>query len=78
MQESRGVPPFPETVRFGAQVINDFYVWPAPAASAHHDRRSPIEQPDLIEMGAPSASAAAPTKPAPHAGWSDGFVMHVH
>jgi hypothetical protein len=77
VEESRGVPPFPETVRFVAQVINDFYVWPAAAGSARRNRRSPIEQPDLIEPVAPSANAAPPTKAAPQARWNDGFVMHV-
>jgi len=77
VEESRGVPPFAETVRFVAQVINDFYVWPAAAGSSRRDRRSPLEQPDLIEPVAPSANAAAPTKVAPQARWNDGFVMHV-
>ncbi|MEH6952902.1 lytic transglycosylase domain-containing protein (plasmid) [Nitrobacter sp. NHB1] len=75
VEENRGVPPFPETVRFVAQVINDFYVWPAPGGSARRDGRSPIGQPDVIEPGAPSA--ASPTKAAPQARWNDGFVMHV-
>ena len=77
VEESRGVPPFAETVRFVAQVINDFYVWPAAAGSSRRDRRSPLEQPDLIEPAAPSANAAPPTKGAPQARWNDGFVMHV-
>jgi soluble lytic murein transglycosylase-like protein len=77
VEESRGVPPFAETVRFVAQVINDFYVWPAAAGSSRRDKRSPLEQPDLIEPVAPTANMAPPTKAAPHARWNDGFVMHV-
>lgn len=77
VEESRGVPPFPETVRFVAQVINDFYVWPATAGSSRRDRRSPLEQPGLIEPVAPSANASALAKAAPQARWNDGFVMHV-
>ena len=32
LQQYRGVPPFPETVRFVATVVNEFYDWPAPAS----------------------------------------------
>jgi hypothetical protein len=78
VEESRGVPPFPETVRFVAQVINDFNVWPAPAGARRPDGRDRMSGPkDLIEPGAPSAAAASPTTPARQGGWSDGFVMHV-
>lgn len=77
VEESRGVPPFPETVRFVAQVINDFYVWPEPGSASRPGRRTAVGQPDLIEPGAPSAAAASPTKTAPEVHWNDGFVMHV-
>ncbi|ACI94790.1 lytic transglycosylase, catalytic [Afipia carboxidovorans OM5] len=77
VEENRGVPPFPETVRFVAQVINDFYVWPAPGNASRPGRRTAVGQPDLIEPDTPSAAAASPTKAAPEAHWSDGFVMHV-
>jgi hypothetical protein len=77
VEENRGVPPFPETVRFVAQVINDFYVWPAPGSASRPGRRTAVGQPDLIEPNTPSAAAASPATPARQAGWSDGFVMHV-
>lgn len=79
VEKNRGVPPFPETVRFVAQVINDFYTWPAPGGQAKRDRRALIaDAPDLLEPGtpksAPSPVAAAPTA---KAGWDNGFVMHI-
>lgn len=77
VEENRGIPPFPETVRFVAQVINDFYVWPAPGNASRPGRRTAVGQPDLIGPDTPSAAAASPTKAAPEAHWSDGFVMHV-
>ena len=67
----RGVPPFPETVRYVADVINDFYTLPPPrvasatgAPGKHLSARRP--------SSAPSTAAAQP-----EAGWSQGFVMHV-
>lgn len=77
VEENRGVPPFPETVRFVAQVINDFYAWPEPGSASRPSRRTAVGQPDLIELGTPSAAAASPTTTAPEAHWNDGFVMHV-
>ena len=77
VEDNHGVPPFPETVRFVAQVINDFYVWPAPGNASRPGRRTAVGQPDLIGPDTPSAAAASPTKAAPEAQWSDGFVMHV-
>ncbi len=80
VQESRGVPPFPETVRFVAEVINDFYSWPGPdqkarrAADNQADDRSSLIEPGLADV-APQASA--PTA-SPQARWNDGFVMHLN
>lgn len=77
VEDNHGVPPFPETVRFVAKVINDFYVWPTPGGRTHADPRNRMSSSDLIEPGTlPSALPSAP-KAAPQAGWSDGFVMHV-
>jgi soluble lytic murein transglycosylase-like protein len=78
VEENRGVPPFPETVRFVAQVINDFYVWPAPVGAGRRNARNSLGQPDLIEPGPPSAAVSSPAKSAPQARWNDGFVMHVN
>jgi soluble lytic murein transglycosylase-like protein len=82
VERNRGVPPYPETVRFVSQVINDFYTWPAPGGATRHDARGAVSSaPDLIEPAGPHAAAnatAAPdTKPTAHAGWEDGFVMHI-
>lgn len=75
VEENRGVPPFPETVRFVSQVINDFYIWPAPGKAPRGGVRDQISiTADLIEPGAPSA-AASPAKARPRR--DDGFVMHV-
>ena len=67
--KSRGVPPYPETVRFVAQVINDFYSWPDPRGA---DALASA-QPDVVEL------ATRPDAARPQAGrhWNDGFVMHV-
>lgn len=78
VEKSRGVPPFPETVRFVADVMNDFYAWPDPAGARPLARSAAASTPDLIE---PTGSDPAPQPSAgakgPVAGWSDGFVMHV-
>lgn len=76
--KSRGVPPFPETVRFVADVLNDFYSWPDSAPRARLAARGPTA-PDIIEPGRESASAqmAAGDKPA-RENWGGGFVLHVH
>jgi soluble lytic murein transglycosylase-like protein len=80
VEESRGVPPFPETVRFVAQVINDFYAWPALASSR---RRAPDREANdhssLIEPGLARATPGASVpQSSPQARWDDGFVMHVN
>ena len=84
--ESRGVPPYPETVRFVADVMNDFYTWPVTWTGPRENRvpAGPVSAvaqstPNIIEIApAPqSASAATGSKPMPHDPWSDGFVMHV-
>jgi len=82
VEQSQGVPPYPETVRFVAQVLNDFYAWPAPGPAATRgplrSASGALEAPDLIE---PRVAAAPPKtqKPASkdRARWNDGFVMHV-
>ncbi|MFC5396137.1 lytic transglycosylase domain-containing protein, partial [Bosea vestrisii] len=34
VEKNRGVPAFPETIRYVAEVINDFYALPAPGRTA--------------------------------------------
>jgi hypothetical protein len=79
VEESRGVPPFPQTVRFVAQVINDFYAWPALASS--HGRapdREANNHSSLIEPGVARATPGTSVpQSSPQVRWDDGFVMHV-
>lgn len=78
VEESRGVPPFPETVRFVAQVLNDFYAWPAVSAVGQRGARSQMSAAaDLIEPQASSAAAGSSQKASAPARWDNGFVMHV-
>lgn len=79
VQKNRGVPPFPETVRFVADVMNDFYTWPNPGQAAKGDGgRVASAGPDIIEPLATSpAAASGAAKPRTETQWSDGFVMHV-
>lgn len=79
VEKNRGVPPFAETVRFVAQVINDFYTWPAQGSGAGRALRDRKDNtPDLIEPTAPSsATARPPPQSGSQAHWNDGFVMHV-
>ena len=79
--KSRGVPPYPETVRFVADVLNDFYTWPdARPVSADGGRPAPRsaarDTSDLIEPASDAAPAPS-AKTASRPPWSDGFVMHV-
>lgn len=88
VRKSRGVPPFPETVRFIADVLNDFYTWPNPAGGPNAVLAA-ASGPGILEIeggraapapslppGKPSGSSTPTTKPAASQ-WSDGFVMHV-
>lgn len=81
VQKSRGVPPFPETVRFVADVMNDFYAWPDPGTPAKTGAaRVASAAADIIQpLSAATSPAAAPETVRPRAKtpWSDGFVMHV-
>jgi hypothetical protein len=74
----RGVPPYPETVKFVASVMNEFYDWPSATA------RQP-----LAPRGARAATRVqahlAEQRPVPSTqaqitasdGWSEGFVKHI-
>lgn len=81
VQKNRGVPPYPETVRFVADVMNDFYTWPDPAgATTAGAARVASARADIIQPLSGAASPAAvpgTTKPRAETQWSDGFVMHV-
>ena len=84
VRKSRGVPPYPETVRFVADVVNDFYARPTPTQAPKAGAgRLASAGPDLIEANNGPAALASPTpasansKPRADRQWSDGFVMHV-
>ena len=64
VEQHRGVPPYPETVRYVAAVLNDLNGWPKPAAAS-------------ATGASRSRRAAAPDPSNPQASWSQGFVMHV-
>ena len=77
----RGVPPYPETVRFVADVMNDFYTWPNPAGT--RKASSPptaaaapaqAEAPVIIEIAQRSAPAAGPKPSADPSGTEPGPV----
>ncbi len=67
VDQYRGVPPFPETVRYVASVLNEFYTWPPP---------QPLPGPARFSRARAPHSAAASEAPAP-SGWSQDFVLHV-
>jgi len=90
VRRSRGVPPFPETVRFVADVMNDFYTWPDPAEGPEGPAVvAAATTPGIVEVVPGSAMPAAEgeaTSPAPTPrtnapatppAWSGGFVLHV-
>ena len=65
VEQYRGIPPYPETVRYVAAVLNDLNGWPKPAvAGAAGPSRT-------------RRASATPNPSNPEASWSQGFVMHV-
>ena len=77
VRRSRGVPPFPETIRFVADVMNDFYTWPNPGEVTAAARRIASAGADIAEPDAAPATPSTHTDPHAAAPWSAGFVMHV-
>ena len=77
VEQSRGVPPYPETVRFVAQVLGDIQGWPVPGGSARRSQRGvSLDGSDLIVPAAQGAGAPrADPEAAPR--WDHGFVMHL-
>ncbi len=73
LQQYHGVPPYPETVRFVATVLNEFYDWPAPdrklLAGAAARGRGPKSDPASRE--ASSSGGAGDNR------WQSGFVWNV-
>lgn len=77
VRKSRGVPPFPETVRYVAQVINEVYAWPAPGDASRRSATIVGRASGLPESRDPAPASATSTKPKPASRWDDGFVMHI-
>jgi len=73
----RGVPPFPETVRYVADVINDFYTLPSPGIASAARAVSAAGSPARHSSARRPASIPPSVSGTPEAGWSQGFVMHV-
>lgn len=72
LRQYRGVPPFPETVRFVASVLNEFYDWPA--AGAAHSRAAPSGR---ATRAGPSPGQPSPESDANEDRWKSGFVWNV-
>ena len=79
--EAGGVPPTPETVGFGAAVLNEFYQWPA--LSSRTDAFAPAPRSGRNEFaGEPTGRVprtAAPARPGARRqaeGWQGGFVQN--
>lgn len=68
VEQHRGVPPFPETVRYVAAVLNDLNGWPKPGVAA---------APRGAGASRTRRSGATLESTNPQASWSQGFVMHV-
>lgn len=76
MITSRGLPPYPETLAFVANVLNDFYAWPALPRTASADKLAgkatgASAGDELIQQPDSKPHAAGGPE------WTDGFVMHV-
>ena len=80
LEKNHGVPPYPETVRFVSEVINDFYAWPLPSSSGRTSSAGTAQaRPAVDDVGNPDVPGSPATKPETNeaAQWSGGFVMHV-
>lgn len=79
LRKNRGVPPYAETVRYVADVMNDFYAWPNPAEAAKSAGQVATVGPDFFEplnADKPLAPIPRPAGAQAAAAPSDGFVMH--
>ena len=77
LTEHGGIPPFPETARFIAAVMNDFYQWPKIANGSQQNAASPAAEGTAARD---HVKAHVPQRSDNHAvaeGWSGGFVLHI-
>lgn len=77
VEKAKGVPPFPETARFVAQVVNDFYAWPAADGSPPRERGAKAEASALIEPATRGGAAPSAADQPANERWNSGFVMHI-
>ena len=88
VRKNRGVPPYPETVRFVADVLNDFYTWPSPGGEKVSARLVASASPGIVEFEPAKPAPPTPDRAKPVASpppptvaaaprWNDGFVLHV-
>lgn len=77
--DHHGIPPFPATVRFVAQVMNDLYGWPSADVSPEAKAMTDIVSPSLPLKPAAAKDPTRPKSRSPQKAdaWSLGFVMHV-
>ena len=75
----RGVPPYPETVRFVTEVVNDFYAWPLPSKGIASLPTTKESGPSIDQSSDSGGPRSQGEKPEFHAAeqWIGGFVKHV-
>lgn len=67
VQQAKGVPPIAETVRFVANVMNNFYEWPQIEKARPSSKRVASKADRTLGAKAPESNGR----------WSSGFVMHL-
>jgi hypothetical protein len=73
LQQYHGVPPYPETVRFVATVLNEFYDWPAPDQKTRQGATAKGQGP----KSDPPLREASTSAEAGDIRWQSGFVWNV-
>ncbi|MFY9626673.1 MAG: lytic transglycosylase domain-containing protein [Methylocystis sp.] len=73
LQQYHGVPPYPETVRFVATVLNEFYEWPSPERKS----RPPAAARGRAPKSDPTLEGAVSSREAGDGRWQSGFVWNV-
>ena len=74
----RGVPPYPETVTFVTNVLNEFYDWPAATARQPSGARLPVAGTVApVHGNTRNAALSRALRNSSTDGWSEGFVKHL-